>query len=122
ARPQALVARIVIRPVEMTRHPVPGFRPAIRRTRRRPPPLLLQPLGDKAVAQVDVELAQRTITAVDELVRDASRRDQDVARARLDHRLADGEGRFTMLHDEDLGVWVAVQLRAATGRTIEEDQ
>ena len=75
---------------------------------------LLQPLGDKAIVGVDVDLAQRTSAGVDELVRDAGWSNEDLAAGYVDRILADGEGSAPPA-PERLRVRVPMQLRAAPG-------
>src|SRR5918995_662144 len=52
----------------------------------------LQPLRDKAIVGMDIDLAQRASAGVDELVRDAGRSDHDLAGGHVDRLLANGEG------------------------------
>src|SRR3712207_5009293 len=83
--------------------------------------LVLQPLRNKAVVGVDVDLAQGSGAAVGELVRDTGRGDNDLTTLHLDRVLIDGQGGLSLLDDEDLGVRVTVQAGPAAGRTIEQN-
>src|SRR5215211_5685312 len=75
----------------------------------------LQPLCDKAIVGVDIDLAQRAGAGVDELVRGAGWSDHDLAAGHIDRLRADSEGGVPLLHQKNLGIRVPVQLRAAPG-------
>ena len=71
-----------------------------------------EPLGDELRAGVDVDRAQLTAAGVLERVRDARRRDDEVAGARDALLVAERERRLAVEDHEHLLVGVAVQVRA----------
>ena len=54
-------------------------------------------------------------------MRDAGWSDHNLAGGHIEGVLANGEGGAPLLHQKDLGVRVPVQFRAASGRTVEQD-
>jgi hypothetical protein len=49
------------------------------------------------------------------------RRNDDLVRARHDRLLPDGESGLSLLDDEGLGVWMAVEPRAVAGIAVDEE-
>src|SRR3954452_23112267 len=77
-----------------------------------------EPLGVEDRARVDVEGAQRAAAGVLEAVRDAGRRDQEVAGLRDPRLVTERERRLAFEDQEDLFVGVAMKLGAAARRHV----
>jgi hypothetical protein len=86
------------------------------------PPRSFEPLGNKMIAGVHVDLPHPPGAGVDELVRHSGRHHHDLPAAHLNRLLTGREGGVAFLHHKDLLVWVPVQPRTAPRRVYDEDR
>lgn len=85
------------------------------------PAAVFEPFGDELRVAVNIDLAQAAIPRVREFVRLIWLRDMDLAGGGFERRIINGERRLPFLEDEHFRVGVPMELRAAAGCAIEED-
>src|ERR671919_178988 len=71
---------------------------------------------------MDVDLPQRSVPGVDELVGHASRSHHYLAGAHFYGVISDGEGSITLQRYEDLLVRMGVQYRSTAGRAVHQEE
>src|SRR5215210_5567065 len=86
------------------------------------PSLPFEPLGDHAVAGVDVHVPGPPGPGVDVAVGRTCGHDQDLACFRLERGVAHGEDDLALLNDEDLRVGMGVEPRPAPGWRVHEEE
>lgn len=88
----------------------------------RRPLSVLEPDGGEAVAGMDVDLPEHPGTGVDEGVRQAGRRDHDLAAGDLDRLLPEGVDGMALDHHEHFLIVMPVQLRPLSWLELDPDE
>jgi hypothetical protein len=82
---------------------------SFRQIRKLPAGLVFKPLGDEALAQVDINLPQRPLTAIDELVGRVCRGNDDLPCPRFERRCANPISSHALLYNKHLLIRMCMQ-------------
>src|SRR5918995_704903 len=83
---------------------------------------VFQPVGDKLLIHMDIDLLELFVTPIHELMWYFGRNDNDLTGMRVQCGRTDRKGRYAFLYDKDLFVGMLVQSYRTTGRHVNPDK